>query len=167
MAFSVFSVKNRKIEVKFSKNCVPAIKARFVVVGFFCKGSSCSDCSRQQRVPAEKLRTILKANKKETQNHCGWCSLLKKKIKNKRFPHFCSYIDPQVCVGLLPLASAAGTHSHQCELKENQRHLYLWLTGYFLAIYAAVSPDQTFPFSLRLSISPAHIYLEYWLRKLA
>lgn len=56
---------------------------------------------------------------------------------------------------------------HQCELQESQRHFYLSLTEYFLAIYAAVSPYQTFAFSSRLSISPAHIYLEYWLCKLA
>lgn len=91
-----------------------AIKAHF-----FSKENSCSACSQQQRVPTKKLRTILKANKKEIHNYCCCYSLLKnqkhtpKKPPNpnkqtKYFPQFYSYIDMQISVGLL-LASAAGS----------------------------------------------------------
>lgn len=108
VVFSGFSVKYRKREINSSKKCVLAIEAPFG--NFFSKGNSCSACSQQQSVPTKKLRTILKANKKELQNYCCCCSLLRKP-NQKILPHFYSYIDTQIhrsCVGLLLLASAAG-----------------------------------------------------------
>ena len=72
VVFSVFSVKNRKIQVNCSKKTI-CLQSRHTWL--FCKGNSCSDCSQQQRVPTEKLRTTLKANKKEIQNYCCCYSL--------------------------------------------------------------------------------------------
>lgn len=96
----------------------------------------------------------------------NWCCYpLLRKPNQKVLPHFYSYIDTQiVCWSPACLSSRDFT---QRELKENEHQFCLSLMEYFLAIYAAISPNQTFAFSSRWNMSPAHIYLESWLCRLA
>lgn len=157
--FSVFVVKNRKIELCSykKKKCI----YNQGTLSSFAKETHALFAASSRESPWRSLEPSLKQTKRKYKPIVVAIPYLKKK-KN---PNFYSYIDIQRCAGLLPLALAAGSCTSVSWRGTNV--IFTSHLEYFLAIYAAIGPYQTFAFSSRLIISPAHICLEYWLCKLA